>query len=134
MLAHMLPHRMAVYRYSGAVDRFGQPESAVVDRNEPGVKGMTPVVPEAACRLTTPKGGQQFGERSRDVYVVTYTVTCEPNVDVREADRVKVFDPHTEQVLLPDGKITLLRPCFTMNAIHHLELKVSVVRDAIYAQ
>lgn len=134
MLTYLFPHRMAVYRYSGAVDRFGQPESAVVNREEPGIEGMVPAVPEAQCRLSTPSGGQQFGERSRDVYVVTYTIYCAPNVNVREADRVRVFDPHTGQILLPDGKITLYRPVFAMNTLHHLELKASVVRDAIYAQ
>jgi hypothetical protein len=125
----MFPHRMRVWRDTGQRDRFGQRDMQVV-QTERGIEGMAQTAADIRCRVTTPTGGARLEERSTLVFVTRHTVYAEPNADVNEADRVQVYEPVHLGIIVPDGIITLIKPVYGRDIVHHLEMTLEVIRSA----
>lgn len=89
---------------------------------------MAPTASDIRCRCSVGQGGQRFEERSTLVFVTNHTIYCESNADVQEGDRVQVYEPIHQGILVPDGIIKLIKPIYAQDMIHHLEIMVEVVR------
>ena len=130
--AGLYPHRMRVWRDTGQRDRFDNRDMQVT-QTEQGVLGMTQVAEDVQCRWSGERGGLMQEERQVLSFRTQTTVYCDPYVDVHEADRIQVYEPAHQQVLLQDGIILLIEPTYTIGAqVHHLEISVLTIRPATF--
>lgn len=127
----MYPHRMNVWRDTGQRDPFGNWDMQVT-QTEQGITGMTKTSTDVPCRWGGEKGGVSMEERSTRVFKTTTTVYCAPTVDVHEADRIHVYDPTHNNVILLDGIITLIEPTYSIATVHHLEIEVTSIRKPTF--
>lgn len=129
--SYMYPHRMNIWRDTGQRDRFGN-RDVQVTQTERGLVGMTQTTVDTPCRWNGEKGGLSMEERSTLVFKTETTVYCAPNVDVHEADRIRVYDPRHNNLLLVDGVVTLIEPTYSLADVHHLEIQVTAIRSPLF--
>ena len=129
--SNLLPHRLNVWRDTGQRNELGERIMQTTPATEAGILGMVQIATDVRCRMDTPVKGLAFAERSRLVFDQTTSVFCEPNVDVHEADRIRVYEPIHNTIILPDGIILYIHPQYSMEVIHHLELEVRIIRGPL---
>lgn len=139
----LLVHKAEIYRRpetSDGVpekDPFGQPLNT--GRIEPTMRR----VHRAKCRLSFAgfsgaqyRPGETMSERYVDLVREPRIVFLDAvddfgnDIDVREADRIKVFHSDGETLILDDTEIESVRPRYGRGeTLHHIELLVSTFRD-----
>lgn len=114
----LLIQTAVIFRRSGDLDRFGQPEGPGLSEH-----GRYP------CRATNASGGEQNTERSHDVIITNHKVFVSSEADVREDDELTVVGINGEEIV-PRGNITLMRQPYDGAGPHHVELTVTCQRQA----
>jgi len=118
--AGLLPHVATVMRRrtvngEQTLDRFGQPT-----RNEEAYDTYR-------CRVTTGSGGEQLGERTRDVAVTTHKVFFQLGANIREDDIISISG-HEGNLLIKDAIITRITEPYGMRHRHHVEVEIQTQR------
>jgi len=115
----LLVHTATVQRHGTREDRFGQP--VLDDWNTLG---------QFTCRLTPPKGGERYTDRSQGVVVADYVLYFLPAATIGEADRVSVVTAADGSVLAQDLDVLLVQQhCDLEGAPHHLEVPCRLHRE-----
>lgn len=140
----LLIHTVEIWRRprnadgSNKLDPFGQPENT--GRIEPGkwtrvhvAKGRASFAGFSGAQY---RPGETMSERYVDLVrepriVFLDVLDLDDNeIDVREADRIRVYHSNGTDLIIPDTEIESVRPRYGRGeTLHHTELLVSTYRD-----
>lgn len=124
----LLNHKCDIYRRATGEDRFGQPKGAAADFSK---------IERVACRISFAgfsgaqyRPGEVMSERYEDLVREPRIVFIPAGTDVREADRIKVYESDGATEVLPLTEITSVRRRFGAgNDENHIELLVETYRS-----
>jgi len=114
----LLAHRARIEARTKREDRLGQTREAWEEKAH-----------DVPCRLSDPRGGEVFTDRSRGVVRADYTLYFPPGTDICESDRVAEVVDRAGTVLAVDLEVLLVKTVGGMDGqSHHLECPCMLTR------
>lgn len=86
---------------------------------------------DVRCRLTNPRGGEIYTDRSQDVVKADHTLYFSPGTDIGESDRILIVKDGHGNTLAENLNPLLVRPVSgLLGHQHHLEVPCVLFRQA----
>lgn len=115
---NLLTQLMTVERRAAGITRFGQPA--------PGFAIHRANVP---CRRSAKNGSEEVSEMSRGIVTETISVYCAADVDVREDDRISIYNVDGIQEVKNANVTHVRRPLGRYAEPHHTEIRATIRRE-----